>query len=156
MPKYRLLRPEELENLENEFVNYLVVNGITAEDWEKLKNEQPEEAQRITDLFSDVVFESVLRKAKYLEFRGKDYWQLVHCGEKQMQMIAFRDKTGQHDFREDAPVQKVLNQQLAPFEVFRGTKDYKKEREQEIFALTEKGYRITDGTHYESLSIKLA
>ena len=32
MPKYRLLTQDELNELEQEFINYLVVNGITAED----------------------------------------------------------------------------------------------------------------------------
>ena len=41
MVKYRALTHEELESMEKEFIDFLVLNGITGEDWEKLKNEKP-------------------------------------------------------------------------------------------------------------------
>ncbi len=141
MPKYRLLTRTELESLEREFVEYLVVNGITADDWQSLKTTKPEEAARITDLFSDVVFESVLKKAEHLIFRGKTYLQLVRCGVEQMEMIAFSDKSGQTDFTKKDIFQK--KEDLTSTEVFTGSKTYKETREKEIFTLTEKGYEIT-------------
>ena len=42
MPKYRLLTQDELNELEHEFINYLVLNGITAEDWEDIKKSKQE------------------------------------------------------------------------------------------------------------------
>lgn len=35
--KYRRLTAEELSGLEKEFVHYLIINGIDAQEWEKLK-----------------------------------------------------------------------------------------------------------------------
>ena len=45
MAKYRLLSSDELKALEKEFVEYLVVNGITADEWERLKKEENDKAK---------------------------------------------------------------------------------------------------------------
>ena len=45
------------ENLKEDFVDFLVVNGIDAEEWTKLKSNNPDKAQHIIAQFSDVVFE---------------------------------------------------------------------------------------------------
>ena len=79
MPKYRLLTKEELEALEKEFIEYLIVNGIMADDWVEMKEEQPEEANKIIDLFSDVVFEGIMLKVQFLERVSKKELQTFHC-----------------------------------------------------------------------------
>ena len=66
MAKYRLLTAEELELFEKEFIDYLVVNGITADDWEKIKSEDQFKAEQIMALFSDVVFEKIMRQTQFL------------------------------------------------------------------------------------------
>ena len=66
MPKYRLLTQDELTSMEKEFIDYLVLNSIIADDWQKIKAETPEKAEKIIELFSDVVFEKILRSVKYL------------------------------------------------------------------------------------------
>ena len=38
--KYRRLTIEELQNLEKEFISFLVVNGIPSEDWEQIKKDE--------------------------------------------------------------------------------------------------------------------
>ena len=40
MPKYRLLTKEELVQFDKEFIEYLVVNGITGEEWKQLKENE--------------------------------------------------------------------------------------------------------------------
>ena len=64
--KYSRLSAEQLRELEKEFVDFLVVNGIVAEDWIALKENEPLNADKIIDQFSDVVWEGTLRKLKYL------------------------------------------------------------------------------------------
>lgn len=69
MAKYRLLTIEELKELENEFVEFLVLVGITADDWVKIKCEKPDKADSMITLFSDVVFEKIMRKTQFPERR---------------------------------------------------------------------------------------
>ena len=45
--KYERLSKNELEELEKEFVDFLVVNGITAQDWVAIKENEPLNADEI-------------------------------------------------------------------------------------------------------------
>ena len=65
--KYRRLSKEQFEELHKEFINFLATQSLTAEEWSKLKLEKPELASKEMDIFSDLVWESVLSKVKYLE-----------------------------------------------------------------------------------------
>ena len=67
MAKYRLLTIEELQEMEKEFVDYLILNGIYSDDWVSLKNDDPDKVQKIIHLFSDVVFENIMRKTQFLK-----------------------------------------------------------------------------------------
>ncbi len=69
--KYRRLSTDELQELEKEFVHFLVSNGIAADDWVKLKEEENDKAEALIDTFSDVVMEKVLGKVDFLEKREK-------------------------------------------------------------------------------------
>lgn len=88
MPKYRLLTLAELASLEKEFIDYLVVNGIVAEDWLLMKKNDIEQAEAIVATFSDVVFEAILRKAKYLEVRGSHFMYTYQCNENNLVLVA--------------------------------------------------------------------
>ena len=65
--KYRRLSKEQFEELHLEFINFLATQSITAEEWKKIKAEQPKVAEEEMDIFSDLVWEGVLGKVKYLE-----------------------------------------------------------------------------------------
>lgn len=136
MAKYRLLTTKELAELEPEFIKYLVVNGITADDWKRLKQNKPDEAQHIVDLFSDVVFEKILRKAAFLQLQNEKILRVIKCGAVEMELIAVHAIAGDQETDE----------------IFKGTKKYIKSREEEIFALLEEGYAICDGTKFLALS----
>ena len=82
MAKYRILTKDELKNFETEFVNYLVVNGIAADDWVKMKDQEPEKASKIVELFSDVIMEGVLRKVNFVEIRQNDI-AVTRCRKKE-------------------------------------------------------------------------
>ena len=68
--KYRRLTLEELKPLENEFIDFLVVNGVIADDWEQLLANDVEKSNKIIDAFSEVVFEGIMRKTQFLEYRS--------------------------------------------------------------------------------------
>jgi hypothetical protein len=51
MSKYRTLKRDELKILEKDFVQFLVTNGIMANDWELLKIEEPEKAEGLIEMF---------------------------------------------------------------------------------------------------------
>ena len=65
--KYRRLDLAELKTLEKDFVRFLASNHITADDWVKLKKENPEKVERLLDVFSDIVWSKTLSQIQYLE-----------------------------------------------------------------------------------------
>jgi hypothetical protein len=65
--KYTRLTKEQFEELHQEFINFLATQSITADEWKTLKTEKPEVAEQELDIFSDLIWEGVLNKVKYLE-----------------------------------------------------------------------------------------
>lgn len=67
--KYARLSPSDLKDFEKEFIEFLVINGITADEWESIKASSSEKTEAIIEQFSDVVWESTLRKHTFIEKR---------------------------------------------------------------------------------------
>ena len=60
--KYTRLTKEQLEEMHQEFINFLATQSITAIEWDDIKTNKPEVAEEELDLFSDLVWEGVLIK----------------------------------------------------------------------------------------------
>lgn len=131
--KYSRLPDSELFKLEQEFIDFLVVNGIVADDWEGLKHNEPATANNILDQFSDVVWEGVLRKARYLKKREDDMIYYFKCEEEHIHLIRVQ-KQGERILKQTA------------------TKAYSGSREEEIHNMIVSGCEITEGEAYEQLA----
>ena len=88
--KYTRLTKEQLEELHKEFINFLATQSITADEWEDIKKNKPEVAEQEIDVFSDLVWEGVLKKAKYLENISAQHMYLFHLDEKQIELIGLK------------------------------------------------------------------
>ena len=88
--KYRILSNKELEPLKDDFVRFLSANTITGEDWSKIKSNKPNEALKLVEIFSDIVWEKSLEKIKYLEHRDDKYLKVFYCGENKIEMVGFK------------------------------------------------------------------
>ena len=153
MPKYRALNIEELESLEKEFVDFLVLNGIMHDDWIKMKGEDPVASQKMTELFSDVVWESILRNTKYLDFRSAHSVKCFQCLADKIILVGVdstdTDMSSTHFL--------ALSTQEYPEDVvaFTTEKKYSKLRELEIFDMIEWGCEISDGKMFKELCLAL-
>ncbi len=150
MAKYRLLTQDELSHLEQDFIKYLILNGITAEDWERLKQDSPEEAQGITDLFSDVVFEKILRKISFLDRIEPNAIYCFQCLEKSIVLIGL-----QGDGTQDLTKVALDKMDFSGLKVYTQSRDYRTSREKELFEMIEKGCQISEGQLFKSLSLLL-
>ena len=156
MPKYRLLTLEELQELEKEFVEYLVLNGITADDWEKIKKENPSSARHIIEFFSDVVFESIMRKVKYLELRTAHEVKVFQCLESKLVLVAMQSTVDPDiDFTNTAYIKNAMNNPPPGLKVYTSEKTYGKVREIEIFEMIRAGALITGDQLFKSLCLAL-
>lgn len=155
MPKYRSLTTEELSELEKEFVDFLVINGITASDWEKLKSEEKEKAEKIVDQFSDVVWEGVLRKTQFLEHRGPQEIRAFQCLPGKIVLMGLKIKDENIDLRTSEGVQKI-QENIPSTAVYSSEKVYSKKREEELFELIKSGAVISDGKLFKSIALMVA
>lgn len=154
--KYRRLSSDELKELEKEFVEYLVVNGIIANDWERMKQEDSSKAERIVDLFSDVVFEGVFRKANYLVHQAPEQLFAFHALEEKIILVGIIDETGQLDFTLPETFDQLKQEIPMGLKVFQQEKKYVKQRELELFEMVQGGAYISDGQLFKQLSLLYA
>lgn len=153
--KYRRLSDVELQELEKEFVNFLVANTITADDWLKLKEIDSEKAEVLIELFSDVVLDKVLRKVQFVEHRGERDLIVFHCGKEEIELFGLTvSEELEVDLTNEASViSMLLNSEMLDGKVksFRQTKSYTKERELEVFEMIQSGCLITDDSIFNTL-----
>jgi hypothetical protein len=143
---FRKLTEDELEELKEEFVQYLVANGVDALLWEQLKKDEPEESELFIQQFSNVVLQKSLEKIEYLEHRTPSDVKLFYCGKETIDLIAIKssvvDLTNMAEFNAE---------EFKNIEIFKANKPYSKNREVELFEMTEKGCQITTHTLYDLL-----
>ena len=155
MPKYKRLTPAELQELEKEFIDFLVVNGITADDWTKLKAKDLEKANKIIDHFSDVVWTGVLRKTQFLELRSAQEIKTFQCLEDKMILMALKIKDPAIDLSTKEGYDKVQTN-MPETEMYTSEKKYKFAREEELFQMIQNGCYISDGKLFKAIAVTMA
>jgi len=154
--KYRLLTLDELQALEKEFVEFLVLNGIPADEWQRLKQNDPKTADHTIALFSDVVFESILRKARYLEYRDTHHLHLFQCLPDQLILVAMEAPASEDiDFTNPVFLSSAMLTPPANIKVYTTTKPYTLARETELFQMLQKGCVISDDKLFKALCLAL-
>lgn len=154
MAKYRLLSQAELQEMEKEFIQYLIVNGITAEDWEQMKSKESSKAEEIVDLFSDVVFEGVMRKVKFLDYKSENSLKTFQCLEDKIVLVAIEvEGVNLLDVKQ---FNEVMQNPPESAKVFTVEKSYTKPREEELFSMIQNGCEISDGKLFKSLCLVLS
>lgn len=150
--KYRRLTSEELESLQKEFIDFLVVNGITAPDWEQIKSESPGETNELIDLFSEVIFEGIFRKSKFLEIRTAKFIYAYQCLIDKMILVGMESNDSSLDLSKvDFKNEEAIKS--ASISLLMTEKPYSKKREYEMFDMTQKGCEMSDGQIFKSLSL---
>ena len=152
MPKFRLLSFEELNALKDDFIKFLVVNGIAAEDWMKMLEKQSEKADRLIELFSDVVFQGIVSKVQYMEFCNDQGIKIFRCDEALIQLIGLESADFKEvDFMDRGKVLTLLREQPSSFTVYKASKVYQPDRSGEIFRMLQSGGLVADGVLFELL-----
>jgi len=143
--KFERLSNKELQSLEKEFIQFLIVNGIVATDWEKIKKENQEKAEKLIDMFSDMVWEKSLEKIKFLEHRTPTSIKVFNCKKEMIELIgvdADHKAFGTKDIVFD-PKKK--------YSLFQHQKKYSPDREIELYKMIKSGCYVADKKHFEIL-----
>ncbi|HBL79333.1 MAG TPA: hypothetical protein DDZ79_05055 [Aequorivita sp.] len=147
--KYARLTKEQFEELHQEFINFLASQSITADEWKQLKTEKPDVAEQELDVFSDLIWEGVLNKVKYLEHISPKQLMLFHISEAFMELIAIKIDD-ENIFITTEYGYKWLQQNLHDDSVnlYTSTKAITDDRNKDIFVLIQQGSVITKGELY--------
>lgn len=143
--KYKRLSNEELLALEKEFINFLSSMQITGPDWEKMKLNEAEKAEELIAVFSDVVYDKVLTKIKFLEYRDEKTLNIFKCMDDKIALVGLRVKEHSSlDLTAPDIFSQWTNNNTSAINVIKTEKNYAKERGVEIFELLQTGCLITD------------
>ena len=144
--KYSRLTKEQFEELRQEFINFLATQSITAEEWKTIKKNKPEVVEQELDVFSDLVWEGVLKKVNYLEHKSLNQMHLFHCLEKEMRLIALKVQNEGVDLTTKEGFQWLRENLLSDdVEFFTAKKAYSDDKALDKFKLIEQGAIITKG-----------
>ena len=143
--KYRQLTKEQFESLHEEFSKFLATQSIDVNEWTTIKNENPSLAEEEMNLFSDVVWEDVLTRTKYLEHFSPQTINLFKCNDTEMKRIVVKVDKDIDLLTENGYTWLIENYNNQEVSFLQGSKKYSEERNPEIFDLIEKGSSISNG-----------
>ena len=148
--KYTRLTKEQFEEMQQEFINFLASQSITADEWQTIKTNTPDVADQELDVFSDLVWEGVLNNVIYLENISQKHMYLFYFEEKRIHLIGVKiisdsmnlmTQEGFSWLREN-----LMNDSV---EIFESKKDYSKVKQMDKFTLIQQGAAITKGELYK-------
>ncbi|MBC2839487.1 DUF6495 family protein [Robiginitalea sp. SC105] len=147
--KYERLTREQLEELHPEFINFLATQSITAEEWSRIKEEQPGVAEEELDVFSDLVWEGVLTRVAYMENIAQQQMHLFHLTEKEMKLISVKVMNPDIDLRTPEGFGWFKKNWQSDFvEYLTASKAYTDDPNADKFELVRQGAVITRGDLY--------
>ncbi len=143
--KYKLLESAELKELENEFIHFLSSAQITATDWEKMKIDKIQEANELIAVFSDLVYEKVMNKIEFLEFRDNKSLNIFHFMEDKIVLVGLRVKENSSlDLLNENVFDQWNQSNMSSVTLVKTEKQYVNEKGEEVFELMQTGCYITD------------
>lgn len=148
--KYKRLTKEQFEELHQEFINFLATQSITAEEWEELKAQKPEVAEQELDVFSDLIWEGVLTKVRYLENISEQHMHLFELSDKEMKLVSVKVMNPNIDLRTKQGFSWFKKNWQSDFvEYLTAAKAYSEDKNMDKFKLIEQGAVITKGELYQ-------
>jgi hypothetical protein len=149
--KYRYLTQEELQLLEEELVQFLIVNGIDGPEWEKINKTSPDKARELVGMFSDVVVHRSLEKVKFGEQGTRNRFFIFAFHKEEIELLGCICKNDALDISTFDLLFKALKNYPSEIELFRQTKKYQPNREQEIFTMMNNGLLLSEQSRFDLL-----
>ena len=148
--KYTRLTKQQFEELQNEFINFLATQSITASEWETIKKNKPQVVEEELDVFSDLVWEGVLGKVTYLENISRQQMHLFHLADKEMKLISVKILNPDIDLNTSLGFNWFKKNWQSDFvEYLHASKAYTEDKNLDKFKLIQEGAVITKGELYQ-------
>ncbi|SEI03759.1 hypothetical protein SAMN02927937_02894 [Paenimyroides aquimaris] len=150
--KYARLTKEQLEELHVEFTNFLASQQIDKAEWDTLKRTKPEVAEQEIDIFSDLVWEGVLKSARYIEHFSKNHIFLFQFDDKNIDTIVLKTLDTEVDFLTNQGLKWLGNHiETDLVEIRYGAKTFGGDRNGEIFEIIQQGGILSQGELYQQI-----
>jgi hypothetical protein len=130
---YPCLSLAQLEALETDFVAFLIVNGVEGETWKTLNETNPSKAQELANLFSQVVWEKVLKETNYVKRISESERIFGYLGEEQGVLL-------------------IGQQNPSGWAFHKAKKQWEGKREAEVFALLQQGFERATAQEFTEVS----
>lgn len=150
--KYRQLTKEQFENLHQEFAHFLASQSIDVNEWNTIKKEKPNIAEEEMNIFSDIVWDDVLDKTKYIEHFSEKSLNLFKCDKDKIYRIVIKVNWDINLLQQQGFEWLMKNPMDNSVDIFKGNKQYSSQRNKEIFDVIEKGATISNGEIYKYFS----
>ena len=148
--KYTRLSLKDLKDLEKEFIEFLIVNGIDAKEWEKMKKEDMVKVEKVIDQFSDVIWEGVLRKTKMVEHRHPSKLTICYVENNELLTLTILPKGEDADLTRQEEIDRILAD-VDQHQVSVQKDKITKPAEEQLFEFIKIGFYITKNPIYKRL-----
>jgi len=150
--KYRLLTMEELEVFEQDFKQFLIVNGVHSEEWEEMNRSNKQKAVQLVEVFSDSVLQKVYEKIRFLEHRSKNSCLVFKLNKENVELISIHTKEDSTlSLETPESIHQAFQKNVEELSVFKTEKPYEKTRELEVHKLLQQDCFQSSELFWESL-----
>jgi hypothetical protein len=136
---FRQLTPEELEPLAHEFALFLSANGVDADYWQKLKDNNNEAVIHFIKQFSDSVWFKIFSNKRYIDFEDDDFYYYMDF---LPEVCIILKKT------------KIIEKEELTLSMLE--KRYEKTREEDMYQWHHQGAQFSDGYAYKKVCLMWA
>ena len=147
--KYRQLTKEQFFELHEEFSKFLATQQIDVKEWKTIKLDRPEVAEEELNIFSDLVWEGVLNKTKFIEHISAQQMHLFQLNESKMHVIAVQIKNAIDITTREGFDWLRNNLMDDDVEFLQAKKDYSEDKNKDKFTLIQQGGLITQGELFQ-------
>lgn len=153
--RFRRLTLEELKELHEEFIQFLSSNTITGEDWKKLKEEDYPKAEKLIEVFSDIVLEKTLSNIQYLEKREPKNVLFFNFKTDLIELIGVTiPNDSKINLTDESQIKSLaLGDLKTKVDTFKTSKKYSLNREDEMFKMLNEGCLISEGNIFKEKAL---
>ncbi len=137
--KYRMLTKEEMEVFDEDFKHFLIVNGVSSEEWVEMNKSNVDKATSLVELFADTVFQKVYEKMRFVEHRSDASCMVFKLNQENIELISINRKSEDVSLATPESIHEALVKSPELLTVFRTEKTYSKERELEVHEMVSQG-----------------
>jgi len=150
--KYQMLSKEQFEELADEFARFLASQEIDVTEWKDIKSKRPHVAEQEMEIFSDLVWDRALEKAKYLDHMSPRSLNLFKVDGNNFHRILLKVKRENFDlFNEESYKWLMDNLNSDEIEIFKASKEFSEDYKMELFELIQKGAQLSSGLVYDAI-----